>query len=207
MMLARQHLRIFVLCLVAPACGHVKPTPQAVDPKPTIVLDQGYFETHPESKAAWLAYALTRVARLDEGGYLIEVEARRKMIDYWRENGPSGADTYLDLLVEIEDLGFLEEYVIAGFGDSGWTLPGASMADLDTPSFVAWAGDHLQGHAGETRAYPERPRVEPPGADYPPPGSFLGAQGLRCDKSDEIEDVLKRWRADRRALTGRVLAA
>jgi hypothetical protein len=203
----KAYLWISLLCLAVLACSHVEPTPQASDSKDTIILDHAYFENHPESQPAWLIYALARVAMPGKGEYLVEVEGRRKMIDYWKKNGSAGADPYLDFLVEIEDLGFLEEYVIAGFSDSGWTLPGASMADLDIASFVAWAAKNLQGHSGDLHASLERPRPETPGAAYPSPESFLGTQGPRCDKRDEIEDVLKRWGADRQTLAGRVLAA
>jgi tetratricopeptide (TPR) repeat protein len=203
----RRHCGISILCLVALACGHVEPAPQANDSKQAIVLDDEYFESHPKSQSAWLIYGLARVAMPDKGEYRIEVEGRQKMIDYWKEEGSVGADAYLDFLVEIEGLGFLEEYVIAAFGDPGWTVPGASMADLDIPSFVDWAEDNLQGHTGEVRAFLERPRLETPGALYPSSESFIGTKGLRCDKIDELEGVLEQWAADRKTLAGRALAA
>jgi tetratricopeptide (TPR) repeat protein len=81
------------------------------------------------------------------------------------------------------------------------------MDDLDIPSFFAWAGENLQGHTGEIRAHLERPRLEAPGALYPPPEAFIDATGPRCDKKNELRKVFERWDVDRRALDGRALAA
>jgi hypothetical protein len=207
MTFARRQLWICLSVGVGLGCGHVEPDPQAGDSKPNIVVDEAYFETHPESRAAWIIYAMQRIATPDAGEYRIEVDGRRRMVGYWKESGAADTDGYLDFLVEVEELGFLEEYVIAAFGTPGWTVPGAAMADLDIPSFVAWAGENLQGHRGEVRAFLERPRLEMPGALYPPPEAFIDAQGPRCDKKDELEGVLERWDVDRQALIGRVLAA
>lgn len=208
MTFVRRYCWISFLCIVALACGHVGPTSQDSDSSFNIILDHAYFQNHPESESAWLIYALQRMTTPEKGDYWIEVEGRRKMIGHWKENGPVGADAYLDFLVGIEALGFLEEYVIAAFADSGWTVPGASMADLDIASFSAWAEEHLQGHTGELRASVSRSRSETPGAHYPSAESFIGSQGLRCaDKSDELEDVLEQWGVERQSLVGRVIAA
>jgi hypothetical protein len=207
MTFASRYLWIPLLCLVALACGHVEPAPQTSASKYNIVFDEAFFEIHPKSQAAWSGYALQQVASTGEGVYLIEVESRRTMIEYWKEEGPAGVDAYLDLMVEIEDLGFLEEYVIAAFLDFGWVVPGSSMSDLDVPAFVAWAGDNLQGHSGDTRASVTRPPIDVPGAHYPLPESFFTAEGLLCDKSDELDGVLEQWGADRKMLVGRLIAA
>jgi hypothetical protein len=149
---------------------------------------------------------MQRIATPEAGEYQIEVDGRRKMAEFWKENGASDTDGYLDFLVEVEKLGFLEEYVIAAFSQPGWTVPGTAMADLDISSFIAWAVQNLQGHTGEVRAVLDRPRLDTPGASYPPPEEFVNAQGPRCDKRSELEGVLERWEADRQALIGRLLA-
>ncbi len=202
----RRQIWIYFLIGVGLGCGHVEPNPEADNSKPSLVVDQDYFETHPESQAAWIVYALHRLTTPEAGEYQIEVDSRRKLVRYWKEDGASGTDSYLDLLVKIEELGFLEEYVIAAFSKPGWTVPAAAMVDLDIPAFLTWAEQNLQGHTGEVRAFLERPRLETPGARYPPPETFVDAQGPRCDKSREIEGVLERWEVDRRALIGRALA-
>jgi hypothetical protein len=201
--------RIWIcLCVGAGlACGHVEPNPPPDAAKPNIVVDAAFFETHPESGAAWILYAMQPIETPDAGDYRIEVDGRRKMVGYWKESGAAGTDEYLDFLVRVEELGFLEEYVIAAFGRPGWTVHGPAMADLDIPSFATWAGENLQGHTAEIRAHLERPRLEGPGADYPPPEAFVDARGPRCDMKDELEAVLERWETDRRALSGRALAA
>jgi len=184
----------------------VEPSPQPRDSKPSLIVDSDYFETHPESMPAWIVYAMHRNAMPDAGEYPIEVESRRKMVGYWKEEGTSGADRYLDSMVTIEELGFLEEYVIAAFSEPGWTVPAAAMADLDIPAFFAWAEENLQGHVGETRAFLELPHPDAPGALYPSPESFVDAGGPRCDETQELDRVLGQWEVDRRALIGRALA-
>jgi hypothetical protein len=164
----------------------VRPVPQASDSKQKLVLHEGFLELHPKSQAAWMLSALHQFELPGKGAYLGEVEGRRAMIGYWKKEGPAGVDAYLDLMMEIEDLGFLEEYVIAAFFNAGWVVPQKSMADLDVPAFVAWAGDKLEGHSGETHTSVTRPLIEAPGAHYPHPESFIAAQGFRCDKSDEL---------------------
>ncbi len=206
MTFTRRQLWICLLIGIGLGCGHMEPNPQAGNSKPRVVVDEAYFEAHPDSGAAWNVYAKQRIATPEAGEYRIEVDGRRKMVGYWKENGASGTDSYLDFLVDVEELGFLEEYVIAAFSKPGWTVPGAAMADLDIPSFIAWAEENLQGHTGEVRAFLERPRLETPGALYPPPETFLDAQGPRCDKRNELEGVLERWDVDHQALIGRVLA-
>lgn len=211
------HGCLLLMCLVASACSNVEPRRQAGDSNLAndVVVDQAFFETHPESEAAWLIYAFDRIATLREYGsaaacereYLLEVAGRRKMIDYWVDNGTPGTDRYLDFLIEIEQLGFLEEYVIAAFGQPGWTVPATSMVDLDVAAFSLWGQQNLKGHSGQTRAQVEYYCPAVAGASYPPIESFFGLQGRRCDKSEELEGVLERWYADRKSLTGRPLAA
>ncbi len=203
---ARQQISIYLLIGFGLGCGHVEPSPQPDDSKTRLVVDSDYFETHPESMAAWTLYAMQRKAMPGAGEYEIEVEGRRTMVDYWREEGTSGADRYLDLMVTVEELGFLEEYVIAAFSRPGWTVPAAAMADLDIPTFFAWAEENLQGHVGEARAFLEHPHREAPGALYPPPETFVDANGPRCDKKKQLDAVLDQWEVDRRALIGRLLA-
>ena len=201
-------------CLLATACSTVESTSRARD-SDTIVVDQDYFATHADSAAAWLTYAFDRAAALREQGkaaacgqeYLLELAGRRKLVDYWAANGTPGTDSYLDVLVEIAQRGFLEEYVIAAFGAPGWTLSSASIAGLDVPSFAAWGQQNLQGHSSQTRAHLEYYCPAVAGASYPGVQSFFGLQGQRCDETDSLDDVLERWEVDRRALAGRLLAS
>ena len=109
--------------------------------------------------ASWVRFSLVRSAcKLDVGSenparvstYHCEYMARRHLADAWREQDTgefSPADAYLDVLIEVQDAGYLREYTAHYFGDSQWQVP----ADLDVDAFSRWRRRHLAGHRPETR--------------------------------------------------------
>ena len=74
---------------------------------------------------------------------MIEFESRRKLAEFWEDSGHLGEDPYLDFLVDINRLEFLEEYVITTFARPGWTIPGPTLEILRASPFFIWARSNL----------------------------------------------------------------
>lgn len=108
---------------------------------------------------SWVSYSLTRSAcQLAIGGdnparntsFDCELVARRHLVETWEEQRARRAgseDDYLDQLAQVQEAGFLPEYVAHYLKRREWRLP----ADLDRQSFSGWRRQHLDGHRPLTR--------------------------------------------------------
>lgn len=108
---------------------------------------------------SWVRYSLGKsTCQLVIGGenparatsFDCELTARRHLLEAWagyRRGDPALADAYLDSLAEVQDAGFLPEYVVHYHGKGSWRLPD----ELDADGFREWRRRHLRGHEAETR--------------------------------------------------------
>lgn len=120
--------------------------------------DRAFSDTDPVLQS-WVAYSLARsVCQLEVGGenparnstFDCELKSRRILVDTWREQraeNAANADAYLDALADVDDAGFLSEYVARFHGRRHWTLP----TDLDLDGFRHWRRDNLYRHRPQTR--------------------------------------------------------
>jgi len=186
----------------------------------TILVDEEDLGGSPEVRAAWVVSGTARAAKWlalrgqtrnpSGDDYLIALEGNRAMVAYWRESKLAGQDAYIDLLVDVDELGFLEEYVIVAFGKLGWTVPGESMQELDVPGFLAWARQNLTRHRPESKVSIKPANAgawpDPPGR-WLPPVPELDESMTPCHKPAELEAIVARWAAEAAGLDGRPLAA
>jgi hypothetical protein len=115
----------------------------------------------PAVAAAWAQYADKRVAlasaetrRAGGGasagfdGYQAGLEARLVLADGWARQRAAGTapDPYLDQLVDVQQAGFLKEYVIGYISQAGCTIPAAALAAVRFPKFRQWSDQHLRDH-------------------------------------------------------------
>jgi hypothetical protein len=115
----------------------------------------------PARSAAWVTYA--GVIRDDMARFYqsnprsavyerplkVEVEARRRMLETWRQLREQRIESdvdYLDDLARVEDAGYLREYVYVLVSQDHWKEPG----DLDRSGFQAWRERELPDHAAQT---------------------------------------------------------
>jgi hypothetical protein len=111
------------------------------------------------ARQAWVRYNLVRsTCQLQIGGanparansYECELTARRHLLESWHDSSmqePTRIDTYLDELATVQSAGYLDEYVVANFGNRSWRLPD----DLDMKAFHNWSGAAIPDHVPETR--------------------------------------------------------
>ena len=110
---------------------------------------------------SWAAYSLARstcqLSRDAErpshfDSFECELRPREVLVERWRtrsadENPDSAGARYLARLVEVDDAGFLAEYVWFHLRRSGW-----NRADfLRLEAFEPWRKRHLAGHRPQTR--------------------------------------------------------
>jgi hypothetical protein len=103
---------------------------------------------------SWVAYSLAKSAcQLEIGGdnparassYGCEFSSRRILLDTWAERKAVDAQTfddYLDILAEVREAGYLDEYVVHYYGKTDWLVP----AEVNEKSFGKWRRKHLRGH-------------------------------------------------------------
>lgn len=125
---------------------------------------------------SWIAYSLAKsTCQLQIGGDLpaqnssfkCELRPREVLVRRWAtrneiKTDPSATDSeaapppssleieqdeYLDLLVRVEEAGFLEEYVWYFFQKRDWPQP----EWLELHDFESWRGEHLPWHRPQTR--------------------------------------------------------
>jgi len=102
----------------------------------------------PDLLGVWSVYGLALASGAEKTGrddYATEVTARSLLADSWKDlrAGKQLKDPYLDLLVEVRDAGFIDEYVLATLARPGWTLSGEELARLKLAPWTAWAATHL----------------------------------------------------------------
>lgn len=125
----------------------------------TFVLANSALESADPITQSWVAYSLAVSAcQLRAGGenparttsFNCEVTARRLLLDKWAEVSvidPTVADAYLGKLDEVQQAGFLSEYVVRYFQQREWELPD----ELNMHEFRVWSVDNLYRHQPQTR--------------------------------------------------------
>jgi len=108
---------------------------------------------------SWVSYSLARSAcQLQIGGpnparsssFNCELTARRLLLETWSEHqvtDPLLEDRYLDELAQIQQAGYLDEYVARHFGKNHWHLP----SDMDPAEYRSWQRLRLRLHKAQTR--------------------------------------------------------
>jgi len=108
---------------------------------------------------SWVSYSLARsTCQLQIGGpnparsssFDCELTARRLLLETWNEHkmmNPPLVDSYLDELAQVQDAGYLDEYVAHHFSKNHWQLPD----DLGIAEYSSWQRLHLDLHKVETR--------------------------------------------------------
>jgi len=108
---------------------------------------------------SWVTYSLMKSAcQLEIGGenparassFECEFTARTQLVKAWIEKhqqNQSIADEYLDVLVAVQEAGFLAEYTSYFFARKQWTLP----EGLRVKEFEVWRRQHLRRHRPVTR--------------------------------------------------------
>ena len=187
----------------------------------SVELDPRAAAAGPATMTSWLVYAAAKRSLIDTrvaaGGrtddFSIEASAREALVDHWRSQQAtaSTSEPYLDRLVEVADAGYLDEYVIAAFGEPGWTIPPDVVGSLDLPGFFGWGQERLRDHTVETWA-----RIELPGdvANRGGPGesvdvidAFQGWGGQCSEVPADARDALDDWDDAAASLVGVPLAA
>ena len=74
-----------------------------------------------------------------------EVTAHRHLLDEWaqqKRDNPGLGNRYLDTLSDVQQAGFLSEYVVRFFRQEDWQLP----QELRPYEFRKWSAEHLVDH-------------------------------------------------------------
>ena len=205
---------LFAASVVALACAHA---PGAAAKKAGDAGEQDGLEislqlgpsTSEAAKAAWTAYGLGRAVewsklrgetRNDSGDdFAIELAGRHAALEVWKEGAQGEREPDLDLLVEIEAKGFLEEFVVIAFAKPGWTVPPEALKHLDLDAFWPWAMEHLRGRQVKAGAAttPRNGKRWPdvPGADLPDPATLMAhGEQTPCGSWKVLQDAVQRWR-------------
>jgi hypothetical protein len=213
------------LMLTLTACGHPigQPRKDALEQDPcagesNLIVSPALLKQDEIAQSAWMAYGLTKVAAIQgklEGvsarrasDYDIEMKAHATLVGVWKakRSKSSRPNPYLDTLVEIDQLGFLEEYVLMSFSEPGWTVPASALDQLDWGAFFAWARTHLHKHRPEmlAQACSRRAslRAQPPGAELPDPAT-LSPERYPCGQiRSQLSAARSRWNTIARSLPG-----
>lgn len=173
--------------------------------------------------AAWILYGAAR-AKLFEAragqahnrsadDFALELEARTAMAGFWSEQRAKAdkPNPYLDLLVDLQQAGLLDEYVVAFLARPGWTVPGPALAGFDLRAFASWSGQRLQGHqpvslvSVEPEGGPRWP--DPPGATLPSANDFSPRKVPCASSVPRMTEALATWALEESTLDGAPLAA
>jgi len=174
----------------------------------------------PAYTGAWLAYAAAQAVAYKDlqqrkagngtaDDFEIEVRARSTMAAYWREQLEANdvpPDPYLAKLVEINDAGFMDEYVIGTFAKPGWAIPSSGLEKIDLPAFWQWAGEHIADLKSPTyaRIRTDAPALDEdiPGEDLPDPQQFA-LDRVPCTESlGPLSDAVENWELRAAGLAG-----
>ena len=153
-------MRCLVLLVLLPlfASGSQIYTRDGVTDGDTFYLAPGAFTNDDPAYQSWVTYSLMKSAcQLEIGGenparassFECEFKARRHLANAWQEKQAQShglIDNYLDTLSNVQDAGFLAEYVVRFFGKAHWELPDGLRVD----DFRDWQRENLRGHKAET---------------------------------------------------------
>ncbi|HEY8927001.1 MAG TPA: tetratricopeptide repeat protein [Polyangia bacterium] len=186
-----------------------------------IVEDASFVRASPlEVLTRWLVYGGDRVAlwsaqnRKRAGDdFSMEAITRELLAKGWAEDRAKGAapNADLDLMVEVEQAGLMDEYVLASFARPGWTVPAGSLAKLDVPRFRSYADRRLLGHRPirPVRFYPK----DAPAYPAPPGGTLPSVTTLAPPRTScaagraGLTAALAQWFTEESQLEGAPLAA
>ena len=131
----------------------------------TVILSSTLDERPVAVSSAWLGYALSRLAWINDnveqddlkaytytGSFYEEFTGRESLAAIWDElkaADPLLKDQYLDELLLVKSNGFLREYVWVYFGNDSWQMP---QEELKFEEFAEWHEVNLSGHDPETLA-------------------------------------------------------
>jgi tetratricopeptide (TPR) repeat protein len=205
-------------CATAPSA----PAPPSGDHL-AITVDPAAVAQGEHALAAWIAYGAAR-AKLFEGrqgrvrnqtgdDFALELAARAALADVWGELRAKAdkPNAYLDLLFDVRQAGYLDEYVVTYFARPGWTVPGESLGDFDLAGFTRWGQTRLRDHQPVTlvTATPEKvaPWPDPPAATLPDPAAFLPKRVPCAESRPRIIEALAAWSREEQRLDGSPLAA
>ena len=144
--------------LLAAACNSEIYVRDGVTDGDTFYLAPVALQDNDPVLQSWVAYSLMRsTCQLEIGGpnparansFDCEYRARDVLIDSWADKQVVDAgldDPYLDALREVDDAGYLQEYVVHYFGREGWEVP----AGIDIRSFELWRRHALPRHRPQT---------------------------------------------------------
>jgi tetratricopeptide (TPR) repeat protein len=211
---------LFALILHACATrGGGAPAPQGAHDE--VWLDPQATALGAGALSAWMIYGTFREVLFEQRGgrshnrsasdYELELGARQKLVEAWaKDRGQAQKpNEYLDLLLEVQAAGFLDEYVVAQLAVPGWTIPGGAVGSLDLSGFETWAAIHLPAHRavamvtvqpGNGPLWPDRP-----GATLPDPNAL--ARTSCATALPALGQAVADWRREESALDGAPLAA
>ena len=186
-----------------------------------LVLDPSLVRGSDARRSAWMVYGVGRAVFSDElkpqrknpaeDDYLIEVRARAKLAEYWRDQraGSSApADPYLDELVAIAGRGEIEEHVLVSLAKPGWTVPASDLAQLD---FAALARPELRELEAPILAWPEpvsgKQWSDLPGSTLPDPLSLHPNQVPCTESLPALRQAIRAWEQELERLDGAPAAA
>jgi hypothetical protein len=125
----------------------------------TFYLAPSAFTDDGPAFQSWVTYSLMKsTCQLQIGGenparassFECEFKARSHLVNAWQEKhqqNQDNADDYLDVLVAVQEAGFLGEYTAHFFRKKHWQLPGG----LRVTEFQAWRKENLRRHRPQTR--------------------------------------------------------
>jgi tetratricopeptide (TPR) repeat protein len=192
--------------------------------------DRGVVNVAPEAVAlgeqvlgAWILYGAAgaklyearqgRFHNQSADDFAIELGARTALAGFWGSERAKASkpNADLDLMVDLQRAGFLDEYVVSYFAKPGWTVPGEALATFDLAGFVTWRGNRLDGHQPVTLAGVEPARgprwPERPGAGLPDPNDFFPKKVPCASSVPRMKQALAGWAKEEASLDGAPLAA
>jgi len=125
----------------------------------TFYLAPSAFTNDDPAFQSWVTYSLMKsTCQLEIGGenparassFECEFKARSHLVNAWQEKYQQNhrvADDYLDVLMTVQEAGFLGEYTARFFGKKHWQLP----EGLRVTAFQAWQKENLRRHRPQTR--------------------------------------------------------
>lgn len=220
-----------LLLLVFSACSPIGGAPDSAkrrraeqDPcagAPKVIMSTDLLKKDQQAQLAWVGYGIAKVAALEgkiagvsakrASDYAIELKAHEMLLKLWKahRHESSKPDPYLEMLLEIENAGLLEEYVLAVFGEPGWTVPPSVFPSFDWPQFQRWAEKHPRFKPERlAAACSAKARLDAPSlpTSFPDPELLSPATHSCAQVEPGLAEAAARWQRVQPTLDGRALA-
>lgn len=205
------------------ATGEGASTPAPAAEQAAVNVDPQAVAQGAEGLATWLAYGTVKAKLFEDRSgrshnrsaddFALELAGRTAMADVWSRQRATAAkpNPYLDLLVDLQQAGLLDEYVVAFFARPGWTVPGEALAAFDLGAFTSWRSKRLDGHQPITlvAVVPASGRQWPeiPGAGLPSTNDLVPKKVPCASSVPRITQALAGWVKEEAVLDGAPLAA